>query len=151
MTPLFKKLNLKNQAPVYILNPPESFAPELTLLEAAGVQVRELKGDAPAEFILIFALRKEQIDQAASLVAKHLTADGILWFAYPKQSSKRFQCDFSRDTGWDSLGQQGFEPVRQVAIDEDWSAIRFRRVDYIKAMVRKEALSQEGRKKANLD
>jgi hypothetical protein len=34
------------------------------------------------------------------------------------------------------LGDAGFEPVRQVAIDEDWSALRFRRVEYIKSMTR---------------
>jgi len=27
----------------------------------------------------------------------------------------------------------GFETVRAVAIDEDWSALRFRRVEFIKA------------------
>ena len=34
------------------------------------------------------------------------------------------------------LGEAGFEGVRQVAIDEDGSAIRFRHVDYIKSMTR---------------
>ena len=27
---------------------------------------------------------------------------------------------------------QSFEPVHQVAVDEDWSALRFRRVEFIK-------------------
>lgn len=26
----------------------------------------------------------------------------------------------------------GFRPIRQVAIDEDWSALRFRRVEFVK-------------------
>ncbi len=34
------------------------------------------------------------------------------------------------------MGAVGFEGVRQVAIDEDWSALRFRRVEYIKRMTR---------------
>jgi len=34
------------------------------------------------------------------------------------------------------LGREGFEPVRIVAIDEDWSAKRFRRVSFIKNMTR---------------
>ena len=29
-----------------------------------------------------------------------------------------------------------FEPVRMVAIDEDWSAVRFRRAEFIKTMTR---------------
>lgn len=28
---------------------------------------------------------------------------------------------FDRDTGWDTMGEASFEPVRQVAIDDDWS------------------------------
>jgi hypothetical protein len=34
------------------------------------------------------------------------------------------------------LGQAGFEGVRMVAIDEDWSAVRFRRVEFIKTLTR---------------
>jgi hypothetical protein len=32
------------------------------------------------------------------------------------------------------LGEYNLEPVRQVAIDKDWSALRFRRVDKIKTL-----------------
>jgi hypothetical protein len=62
-------------------------------------------------------------------------------------SSKNYKCDFNRDTGWTALGGAGFEPVRMVAIDEDWSAIRFRWVDFIKAMTRdsKSRLSEKGK------
>lgn len=36
------------------------------------------------------------------------------------------------------MGSLGFAGVRQVAIDDDWSALRFRRVEYIKKMARAE-------------
>jgi len=68
-----------------------------------------------------------------------------LWFAYPKGSSKRYKCEFNRDNGWAVLGSLGFEGVRMVAIDEDWSALRFRRVEYVKNMTRSFALSEEGK------
>ncbi len=68
---------------------------------------------------------------------------------YPKGSSKKYSCDFNRDTGWDIMGQYDLESVRAVAIDEDWSALRFRKVDFIKTMKRKfEALSEKGKEKA---
>ena len=43
----------------------------------------------------------------------------------------------------------GFEGVWQVAIDEDWSALRFRRIEYIKKMTRdkKRAMTPAGRAK----
>jgi len=47
-----------------------------------------------------------------------------------------YRCDFNRDTGWVALGEIGFEGVRQIAIDEDWTALRFRRVEFIKTLTR---------------
>lgn len=45
------------------------------------------------------------------------------------------------------LGGNGFEPVRAVAIDEDWSALRFRKVEFIKKMTRGFAISEEGKRR----
>lgn len=69
---------------------------------------------------------------------------------YPKGTSKRYKCDFNRDTGWAIMGKFDMEPVRMVAIDEDWSALRFKKVDYIKTMKRNTegALSEKGKIKA---
>jgi len=65
-----------------------------------------------------------------------LHGDATLWFAYPKASSKTHRSEISRDSGWRAIGSKGFEPVRMIAIDQDWSAVRFRRVEYIKTMRR---------------
>ena len=73
--------------------------------------------------------------------------DAIVWFAYPKGTSKRYTCAFNRDTGWKALGDAGFEPVRQVAIDEDWTALRFRRAEFIRSMTRARAISKQGKKR----
>jgi hypothetical protein len=88
------------------------------------------------------------VDEAAKAIAGRLEGDALVWFAYPKGTSKKFRCEFNRDTGWAALGELGLEPVRQVAIDEDWSALRFRRVEFIKTMSRSFALTPEGRAKA---
>jgi hypothetical protein len=66
-------------------------------------------------------------------VAARATGDATVWFAYPKGTSKKFKCDFNRDTGWDALNAAGFDTVRAVAIDEDWTGLRFRRKEYIKS------------------
>ena len=79
------------------------------------------------------------------------TRTSRLWMVYPKGSSKKYKCEFNRDSGWPELGAAGFEPVRLVAVDEDWSAWRFRRVEHIKTMARDPAgtLSNAGRRKAS--
>jgi hypothetical protein len=58
-------------------------------------------------------------------------ADALLWIDYPKGTSKNYKYEFNGDTGWDVLRSAGFDTVRAVAIDEDWSALRFRRVEFI--------------------
>ena len=50
--------------------------------------------------------------------------------AYPGGTSENYQCEFNSNAGWGKLGELGFEPVRQVAIDVDRTALRFRRVEH---------------------
>jgi hypothetical protein len=83
--------------------------------------------------LLAFVARKSEVDALAPAIAARAKGDSIVWFAYPKGTSKKYKCDFNRDTGWDALNAAGFETVRAVAIDEDWTGLRFRRTEYIKA------------------
>lgn len=150
MSPIFKKLNLKNEAEILILNAPESFELELATLEGVSI-LRELAQAENILFALAFVTKQAEVDDVAKAVAARARGDALIWFAYPKGTSKKYKCEFNRDTGWAALGEQGFEPVRQVAIDEDWSALRFRRVEYIKMMKRHPdgAISQAGRERVN--
>lgn len=130
MQNLFQKLNLTTQERILIADPPDSFSAEMESLH--GIEIEsDIKACQGVTFALIFVMQKAAIDQFAKLVAKHFRGDAIVWFAYPKGSSKKYHADFNRDNGWDSLRMLGFDTVRQVAIDEDWSALRFRRVEYI--------------------
>ena len=132
---VFGKLNLKDQTDIVVLNAPDSFSPELQRLR--GVQVRRtLSGSQPITFALAFVSRQTKLDAVARVLTLRAAGDAVVWFAYPKGTSKRYTCDFNRDTGWQVLGAAGFEAVRQVAIDEDWSALRFRRAEFIKRLVR---------------
>ena len=149
MASVFDKLNLKGQQEILVLNAPPSFEPELSQL--AGVVVhRKVAAVKEASFCLAFVTKQKEVDDVARAVTVKAKGDAIVWFAYPKGTSKRYKCDFNRDSGWASLGAAGFEPVRLVAIDEDWSALRFRRAEFIKAMSRdpKHAMSSVGKKKA---
>jgi hypothetical protein len=146
---LWEKLNLKDQAEIVVLNAPDTFHTELRALDGVKVRTR-LTGASKTGFVLAFVTRQQEVDAIASSVGAVTAGDAIVWFAYPKGSSKRYQSEISRDDGWRVMGQQGFEPVRMVAIDEDWSAVRFRRAQFIKTMKRgaEHALSKAGRAKA---
>ncbi len=130
MNSLWAKLNLKDQREIVVLNAPPSFAAELEALRGVRVHQR-ISGFKELSFVLAFVMTKIEIDKATAMVASKASDDALLWFAYPKGTSKKYKCDFNRDNGWDILRQSGFDTVRQVAIDEDWSALRFRRLKYI--------------------
>lgn len=146
MTPLFKKLNLKDQTEIVVLNAPESFEPELEALDQVAVQEQVESVDA-ITFVLAFVTQQAEVNAFATAIAAKTERDAVIWFAYPKGSSRKYKCDFNRDTGWGVLGELGFEGVRQVAIDADWSALRFRRVEFIKTMTRdqKRAMTKQGK------
>lgn len=138
MTPTFKKLNFKNQDKILVLNAPESFNNELRVMaEVAGIIKSD--GEIPdIDFALVFVTKQHEIDEIIFRIFPKLKGDAVLWFCYPKGTSKKYTCDFNRDTGWSGLKIYKLEPVRQVAVDEDWSALRFRKLEYIKTMTRKE-------------
>ena len=149
MTPLFKKLNLKEQTEIVVINAPDSFEPELEGLSGIIIQ-RSLAAAKRVTFSLCFVTTQEEINQIVDQLVAKIEGDATIWFAYPKGSSKKYKSEINRDKGWEVLGQHGCEPVRQVAIDQDWSALRFRRVEFIKSMKRsqKMALSQQGKAKS---
>ena len=128
---MFKKLNLKDQTEIVVINAPVSFEPELARLDSVRV-VRNPSMVKNVEFAIAFAMTQAELDRASKELSAEAKGDAILWIAYPKGTSKRYKCEFNRDSGWTVLGEAGFEGVRMVAIDEDWSALRFRRGEYVK-------------------
>src|SRR5690606_35832131 len=101
------------------------------------------------EFVCVFVEKADQIKKFAQRLKDSFIGDATVWCAYPKKSSKLYKSDITRDYGWQPLGDLGYEPVRQIAIDDDWSALRFRNVEYIKKFERdsKMALSEGGKKR----
>ncbi|RIK36236.1 MAG: hypothetical protein DCC55_27900 [Chloroflexi bacterium] len=150
MPTVFEKLNLKNQDQIVVLNAPPSFEDELANLANVSV-IRDIDAVSELSFSLAFVTKQDELNTIAAGVTAKAKGDTVVWFAYPKGSSKRYKCEFNRDSGWTVLGAAGFEPVRQVAIDEDWSALRFRRVEFIKSMKRdpSRASSIEGKKRTS--
>lgn len=145
MTPLFKKLNYKDHPVIHCLGAPDSFQKELDAMKSSARISNRAEG--PVTFALAFATKQEEVNGAVRSLHPLLEGDAVVWLCYPKGSSKKYRCEFNRDTGWAVAGDHGWEPVRQVAIDEDWSALRFRKVEFISKLTRSKALSREGQKR----
>jgi hypothetical protein len=132
MGSVFEKLNLGSRHEIVVLHAPESFAPELAKLPVITIH-HHMESVAESGFWLVFVTRKSEVVGLAPEIARRAKGDAVVWFAYPRGTSKKYTCDFNRDTGWASLKKLGFDTVRAVAIDEDWTALRFRRKEFIKA------------------
>lgn len=147
MNAIFAKLNYKSQPEIAVINAPAEFLSVVNDMRPLATIVTDVAEIQEGVFAMAFLKTQQEVDALGPVLADKLTGDGILWLAYPKGSSKKHKCDFNRDNGWTMLGELGFEPVRMVAIDEDWSALRFRRVDFIKKMTRQSSrtMTEQGK------
>lgn len=132
------------------MNAPDSFGEEINAISAFTEVVQKDTVDV-ITFAMVFVTTQSEIDATIESIAPKFDGDVVLWYCYPKGSSKKYECDFNRDTGWAPLGNVDLEGVRQVAIDADWSALRFRKIEFIKSFKRSKemALSEKGKKRAN--
>ena len=126
MDPILKKLMFKGQSPVLLVNAPPEFK---TTTGKFGVAMDE-KPKGTYMFALGFVKSLAEADKLARIMRRALEDQAVFWMAYPKGTSKNYKnVDINRDTGGARMGTHGFQGVSMVAIDEDWSAIRFKRTD----------------------
>jgi hypothetical protein len=133
MKNLLVKLNYKGQKRISIINAEEKFI-LLVSSELKDVIIdQKIDPRYPYEFIIIFVKGVSEVELFAPMTLHNLMADGVLWFCYPKKTSNKYSSDIDRDHGWKALNDSGLYGIRVVAIDEDWSALRFRNKKYIKS------------------
>ena len=109
-----RKLQLKPGQSVAVLNP----LPGLVL---PGVVAAATAADADA--VVAFVIRQDDLGSAEQAVAA-ARADRLAWIGYPKGG--QLGTDLNRDRLAAALAAHGVQPVRQVSIDDTWSALRFR-------------------------
>jgi hypothetical protein len=82
---------------------------------------------ARADVVLLFAADRAGLEARLPDVLKTMQEAAILWVAYPKLSSG-LAADLSRDIIHALAPTHGLDTVSQIAIDDDWSALRLKRV-----------------------
>jgi hypothetical protein len=146
---ILKKLQFKNQPQVLIVASPPEFNAVLKYWEKLVTIDTEIDKKKKYPFALGFVKSEAEVKKIGAAIAKQLVEDAVFWMVYPKKSSKKYAATITRDNGWNHLGDLGFEGVAMVAIDEDWSALRFRKADHISSMIRRQdlAMSEKGKSK----
>ena len=126
MQNLSKKLQLKPDQHLLALNAPATFTEALQtegsrVTAAATVPTEGAAYDA----VQLFVKDSRELNHYAPLAVAALKPNGMLWIAYPKKTSK-IKTDLTRDEGWKIVAELGYAGVRQIAIDDTWSSLRFK-------------------------
>jgi hypothetical protein len=119
---LAQKLQIKS-GKLIVMNAPKGYAEQLAKeLKDLTVSARA-SGQAAA--VLLFVNSLAEVDKLAPKAGKLVKPDGMLWIAYAKGTSK-VKTDVNRDKLWAAAQPMGWQPIRQIALDEVWSAMRFK-------------------------
>jgi hypothetical protein len=124
---LLEKLQLQDEKNLLIQGLPSSIEKQFVKLTFSK-SVTPLLKTRKIDFALVFAVSQRQLVDILKDVIPALGIDAKFWIAYPKLTSK-IASDLSRDKNWDFVSDYGFEAVRMVALDNVWSAARFKKQD----------------------
>jgi|SRR5580693_4102120 hypothetical protein len=115
-TPLAKKLGIKEQFRVALLDLPVDVKGELACCQIAK--------DKPVDFAMIFVKTANELKKQFPKFAKQLAPAGMLWVSWPKKASG-MATDLNenevRRIGLDA----GLVDVKVCAVSEIWSGLKF--------------------------
>lgn len=127
-TSLSQKLQFKAGQRLRVLNAPRGYAARLAE-EMPDIAVTE-GGNDEIDAVLLFVNSLEEAMRLAPAAIGAVRRGGLLWMAYPKGSSK-VKTDVNRDRLWEAVKPLGWLAIRQIALDDVWSAMRFRPAELV--------------------
>jgi hypothetical protein len=113
---LLAKLQIRPGSKVAVLGAPED-------LDLVGPW-QPINDPIAADAAIVFVKDRDELAATAAAAIDAARQDRLTWIAYPK--SGQLGTDLNRDVLREILAPAGIQPVRQVAIDDIWSALRFR-------------------------
>jgi hypothetical protein len=122
---LLEKLQLKDEKNLLLQGLPLAIEKQFIKLSFSK-NVTPLLKSKKIDFALVFAFSQKQLKDILKEVIPALHTESKFWIAYPKATSK-IASDLSRDANWDFVTVYGYETVRMVAVDNLWSAVRFKK------------------------
>jgi hypothetical protein len=124
-TTLAQKLQIKS-GKLIVLNAPQGYADQLAQeLKDLTISTRAA---GKVEAVLLFVNSLAETEKLTPQAGKLVKPGGMLWIAYAKGTSK-VKTDVNRDKLWAAVQPIGWQPIRQIAFDEVWSALRFKPIE----------------------
>jgi hypothetical protein len=133
LSALAKKLRLAADHSLAALNVPDSY---VALLQPGPRDVRkQLQPGQSFDAVLLFVKDVEELRRLGPGAISAAKTNGLLWIAYPKGGESVGATDLPATPWWvqrDVLGDvtsvKGYKPVSFVAVDDTWTALRFKKV-----------------------
>jgi hypothetical protein len=123
--PLAQRMQVKAGQKVLVVNAPEDYASLLgELPEGAKLVTRGDPGSA--DHVHVFVKDSRDLARLGPKAIAGVRGGAVTWIAYPKKTSG-VETDLTRDRGWEALTDE-IDAVSQVAVDDTWSALRFKSV-----------------------
>jgi DUF3052 family protein len=120
-TPVSKKLGIKEQAEIYLVDPPNDY---FSLIQPvpAGVKVAP-RLSKNTDLIHVFVTRRSDLAKALASYRSKIKPDGMVWVSWPKKSAK-VPTDITEDTIREVALPLGFVDIKVCAVTEVWSGLK---------------------------
>jgi hypothetical protein len=121
-TPLARKLGIVEGTRFAVRSAPDGFAATLGALPIGAEQLARVR--APLDVVVAFFTARSKLVAAWPSLTRAAAPAGVVWVAWPKQSSGA-ATDITEDTLREDLLASGWVDNKVCAIDETWSGLRF--------------------------
>ena len=122
-TPLAKKLGIKNDFCVALLQVPNEVRSELQDA-LAKCRIAGLSSAPPLDFIFLFAKSVAELERQLTPAKKALVPAGMLWISWPKKSSG-VTSDLTETIVREDGIAAGLVDVKVCAVTDIWSGLKF--------------------------
>jgi len=133
LSAMAKKLRLAPEHHVAVLNAPDGY---LAQLQPGPADIKtELQPNTTYDAVLLFVKDVADLRRLGPPAIQAAKPNGLLWITYPKGGHTKGMTDLPATPSWvqrDVLGEitseTGYKAVSFVAVDDQWTALRFKRV-----------------------
>jgi hypothetical protein len=129
MNALTKKLQIKPNSRWLLHNAPANFMDSLLPLPDGAEIVFNTNGHFNG--FMLFVTNSQQLASELKIIVPFLKDEALFWIIYPKKTSK-ITTDLEMMSSWTEPAVYDLRPVASAAVNETWTALRFRPQDKVK-------------------
>ena len=120
-TPLAKKLGIKKDSKIVLVNPPNNYLELLAPIPDGVKLLPRVTNDT--DLVHIFSTNKEELRSRLHDFLNKLKRDGMIWVSWPKKAAK-VPTDITEDTIREIALPLGLVDIKVCAVDHTWSGLK---------------------------